>query len=99
MTLILLAGLQSRPGDVLEAANVDGANPWQIFRYITMPHMRQLSGARRPARLDLRHADLRRRLHHHRRLHWAPRTCLTPSTKPSTARRTTVLPPRKAWSW
>ncbi len=41
MTLILLAGLQSRPGDVLEAAAVDGATPWQTFRYLTMPHMRQ----------------------------------------------------------
>jgi sorbitol/mannitol transport system permease protein len=41
MTLILLAGLQSRPGDILEAANVDGANPWQTFRFITMPHMRR----------------------------------------------------------
>lgn len=41
MTLILLAGLQSRPGDVLEAAAVDGASPWQVFRYLTMPHMRQ----------------------------------------------------------
>jgi len=41
MTLILLAGLQSRPGDVLEAANVDGANAWQTFTNITMPHMRR----------------------------------------------------------
>jgi sorbitol/mannitol transport system permease protein len=41
MTLILLAGLQSRPGDVIEAAAVDGAGPWQTFRYLTMPHMRQ----------------------------------------------------------
>lgn len=41
MTLILLAGLQSRPGDILEAAAVDGANPWQTFRNITMPHMRR----------------------------------------------------------
>ena len=41
MTLILLAGLQSRPGDVLEAAAVDGATGWQQFRYLTMPHMRQ----------------------------------------------------------
>ncbi len=41
MTLILLAGLQSRPGDVLEAAAVDGASPWQAFRFLTMPHMRQ----------------------------------------------------------
>src|SRR5829696_2327590 len=41
MTLILLAGLQSRPGDILEAANVDGASAWQTFRFITMPHMRR----------------------------------------------------------
>ena len=41
MTLILLAGLQSRPGDILEAAAVDGATPWQVFRHLTLPHMRQ----------------------------------------------------------
>ena len=41
MTLILLAGLQSRPGDVLEAASVDGAGAWQTFANITMPHMRR----------------------------------------------------------
>ena len=41
MTLILLAGLQSRPGDILEAAQVDWANAWQIFANITMPHMRR----------------------------------------------------------
>ena len=41
MTLILLAGLQSRPGDILEAADVDGATNWQVFRYLTLPHMRQ----------------------------------------------------------
>lgn len=41
MTLILLAGLQSRPGDILEAAAVDGATPWQVFRNLTLPHMQQ----------------------------------------------------------
>jgi sorbitol/mannitol transport system permease protein len=41
MTLILLAGLQSRPGDILEAAAVDGATPWQVFSSLTLPHMRQ----------------------------------------------------------
>ncbi|WP_188941819.1 carbohydrate ABC transporter permease [Nakamurella endophytica] len=41
MTLILLAGLQSRPGDILEAAAVDGATGWQVFRNLTLPHMRQ----------------------------------------------------------
>jgi sorbitol/mannitol transport system permease protein len=41
MMLILLAGLQSRPGDTLEAANVDGATGWQVFRFLTLPHLRQ----------------------------------------------------------
>ena len=41
MMLILLAGLQSRPLDVVEAARVDGASDWQIFRYMTFPHLRQ----------------------------------------------------------
>jgi len=41
MMLIILAGLQSKPGDVVEAARMDGANGWQIFRYQTFPHLRQ----------------------------------------------------------
>ena len=41
MTLILLAGLQSRDQETREAAEVDGANTWQTFRYLTLPHMRR----------------------------------------------------------
>ena len=41
MMLILLAGLQSQPADVLEASKVDGASTWQTFRLITFPHLRQ----------------------------------------------------------
>jgi sorbitol/mannitol transport system permease protein len=41
MMLILLAGLQAQPGDVLEAARVDGAGGVQTFRFITFPHLRQ----------------------------------------------------------
>jgi sorbitol/mannitol transport system permease protein len=41
MMLILLAGLQSQPGDVLEAATVDGASGLQTFRFLTLPHLRQ----------------------------------------------------------
>ncbi|WP_370115432.1 carbohydrate ABC transporter permease [Streptacidiphilus sp. MAP12-33] len=41
MMLILLAGLQSRPMDVVEAARVDGASTWQVFRYLTFPHLRR----------------------------------------------------------
>jgi sorbitol/mannitol transport system permease protein len=41
MMLILLAGLQSRPMDTVEAAQVDGASTWDIFRHLTLPHLRQ----------------------------------------------------------
>ncbi|TYB45586.1 carbohydrate ABC transporter permease [Actinomadura chibensis] len=41
MMLIILAGLQSRPPEVIEAARVDGANQAQIFRLITLPHLRR----------------------------------------------------------
>ncbi|MFQ5835599.1 MAG: carbohydrate ABC transporter permease [bacterium] len=37
MALILLAGLQSLPQEPFEASLVDGASPWQTFRYITLP--------------------------------------------------------------
>jgi multiple sugar transport system permease protein len=36
-TLLVLAGLQTIPRDVLEAAWVDGAGAWQRFRYIIFP--------------------------------------------------------------
>ena len=36
-TLILLAGLQSIPSDVYEAAEMDGASKWRTFSRITMP--------------------------------------------------------------
>ncbi|MFN8097315.1 MAG: sugar ABC transporter permease [Dermatophilaceae bacterium] len=41
MMLIILAGLQSRPMDVVEAAKIDGASNWQIFTHMTLPHLRQ----------------------------------------------------------
>ena len=41
MMLILLAGLQSRSPEVLEAARVDGAGAFAVFRHITLPHLRQ----------------------------------------------------------
>ena len=40
MMLIVLAGLQGQPADVLEAAKVDGATPWAIFRQLTLSHLR-----------------------------------------------------------
>ncbi|MGW1143147.1 carbohydrate ABC transporter permease, partial [Streptomyces zhihengii] len=41
MMLILLAGLQSRDHQQMEAAQVDGASNWQVFRYLTLPHLRR----------------------------------------------------------
>jgi len=37
--IILLAGLQTIDRQLYEAARVDGANPWQVFRNITVPMM------------------------------------------------------------
>ena len=37
MILMLMAGLQGVPHDLLEAASVDGANSWQSFWRITVP--------------------------------------------------------------
>src|SRR6266516_1123469 len=41
MMLLVLAGLQSQPKDTVEAAGVDGARPLQIFRELTLPHLRR----------------------------------------------------------
>jgi len=38
-TLILLTSLQSLSKDQIEAAHVDGARGWRLFRYITLPHL------------------------------------------------------------
>jgi multiple sugar transport system permease protein len=35
--LIFVAGLQSIPGELYEAAHMDGAGAWQRFRHITLP--------------------------------------------------------------
>jgi sorbitol/mannitol transport system permease protein len=40
MMLIILAGLQSQPSDILEAADVDGATSFGVFRQLTLPHLR-----------------------------------------------------------
>src|SRR5919202_1762908 len=40
MALLLLAGLQVIPGEIYEAAKVDGATMWQRFTRITLPLLR-----------------------------------------------------------
>ena len=37
IVIIVLAGLTSVPGDILEAAEIDGASYWQRLRYIVLP--------------------------------------------------------------
>ncbi|HEX8917128.1 MAG TPA: sugar ABC transporter permease [Chloroflexota bacterium] len=39
--LILLGGLQSLPEDLIEAAHIDGAGPFAVFRHITIPHLQR----------------------------------------------------------
>ncbi|MEU5545840.1 sugar ABC transporter permease [Streptomyces sioyaensis] len=43
MLVALLGGLQSIPGELYEAAEMDGASAWQRFRHITIPGLRAVS--------------------------------------------------------
>jgi multiple sugar transport system permease protein len=40
--IMYLAALKSVPGDLYEAASIDGANGWQKFLHITLPMMRNI---------------------------------------------------------
>jgi multiple sugar transport system permease protein len=40
--IMLLAGLQTVPQQLLNAARVDGAGPWQRFWHVTVPHLRSV---------------------------------------------------------
>jgi ABC-type sugar transport system permease subunit len=42
--LFFLAGLQAVPADAYEAAILDGANPWQRLRYVTLPYIKPTIG-------------------------------------------------------
>jgi len=35
--VLIASGLSTIPRDTLEAARIDGANEWKVFRYVTMP--------------------------------------------------------------
>ena len=39
-TVLVMSGLQTVPHELVEAASLDGATKWQIFRYLTMPFLR-----------------------------------------------------------
>jgi N,N'-diacetylchitobiose transport system permease protein len=42
LAISLHAGITQIPQDVVEAARVDGAGPWSVFRHITLPFLRPL---------------------------------------------------------
>lgn len=42
MAIIFLAGLQSIPEELYEAAAIDGAEKWHQFRYITLPQLKSV---------------------------------------------------------
>ncbi len=42
-TVTILAGLTLIPRELYEAAHIDGANRWQVFRYITFPGIKGIS--------------------------------------------------------
>ncbi|MBI3962116.1 MAG: sugar ABC transporter permease, partial [Deinococcus sp.] len=42
-TLMFLGALRSVPPELLEAASIDGANGFQRFRHITLPHLRYVT--------------------------------------------------------
>lgn len=42
--LIATGILMNIPGELTEAARIDGAGPWQIFRHITMPYILFITG-------------------------------------------------------
>ena len=41
--VMFIAGLHSIPTTALEAAKVDGANTWQVFRYVTLPLLKPMT--------------------------------------------------------
>ena len=44
VSVMLLAGLQAIPGDIYEAAHIDGAGKWSRFRHITLPSLSPVMG-------------------------------------------------------
>ncbi|MGR3807174.1 carbohydrate ABC transporter permease [Pasteurella testudinis] len=40
----VLSALQTVPSEQYEAAKIDGANAWQVFRHITLPHIKVVIG-------------------------------------------------------
>lgn len=41
--ILILVGLQGIPAETVEAASLDGASPWQRFRFVVLPQLRPVS--------------------------------------------------------
>jgi multiple sugar transport system permease protein len=41
--ILYLTGLQQVPDELYEAAKIDGANSWHLFRFITLPLLKGIS--------------------------------------------------------
>ena len=41
--IIYIAGIQNIPGELIEAAKIDGANSWQLLRHVTLPMLMRRS--------------------------------------------------------
>ncbi len=97
MMLILLAGLQSRPDDMMEAARIDGAGRWQMFAFMTLPHLRRYLelGILLGSVYIVQNFDAVFTLTSGGS---APPTSPTPSTRPSTGPTSTAWPPPSASS-
>ena len=44
LALLILAALQSQPQDIVEAARLDGASGWSMFRFVTVPLILPVAG-------------------------------------------------------
>lgn len=97
MMLILLAGLQSRPMDMMEAARLDGANAWQMFAFLTLPHLRRYLelGILLGSIYIVQNFDAVFTITAGAS---APPTSRTPSIRPSTRLMNTDWRPRPEWS-
>ncbi len=67
VVLLCYAGLVSIPDAYYQAAKIDGASRWAVFRYIQLPKMQRVLADRRAAALHGQLHDLHRALRRHRR--------------------------------
>ena len=85
--LLLYAAILSLPRDPYEAAAIDGAGRWHVFRTVTLPLLLPVLAVVDPAAADRRRPHLRQDLRHDAR--WARVVRATRRRSPSTSKRST----------